>query len=404
MNQEAGIQPALSNTVKPATQGNYKIPALRVLSEITSSLSSENNLDALLERFLATMVKLAGADAGAVRVLTADGLNLRLVGSLGLPPEVLEKERYIPLECGVCGETAREHTVHDTTNLKACEARTANSYFGKQCQRVVAVPLRYQGKMLGVYNLFMASNNPVPEDVSLLFHSISEHLGMALENARLTRENLRITLTNERHMLANELHDSLAQTMAYMKMRLPLLRDAVANRDEARSNKYVNDLGQALDSAYTELRELLTQFRNRMDSRGLLPALYDIVGNFYDKTGITIDFHNQAPDINLSPDQEVQVYHIVREALNNVSKHSRANHVKLSIDIWKNRYVISVEDNGIGISGKVSTESGMHLGLNIMRERAKYLNAEISFTPGAKSGTRMTLSFPVSSGRREGGL
>jgi two-component system nitrate/nitrite sensor histidine kinase NarX len=189
--------------------------------------------------------------------------------------------------------------------------------------------------------------------------------------------------------------------MAYMKMRLPLLRDAVANRDEARSNKYVNDLGQALDSAYTELRELLTQFRNRMDPRGLLPALYDIVGNFYDKTGITIDFINHAPDINLNPEKEVQVYHIVREALNNVSKHSRANHVSLAIDIKQSRYIISVEDNGIGIAGKVNTDSGMHLGLNIMRERAKHLNAEVTITPGEKAGTRVTLSFPTSAARRE---
>lgn len=401
MNQEVGVQTAPSGGIKASVHGTYKIPALRVLSEITSSLSSENNLDSLLERFLGTMIKLAGADAGAVRVLTADGLYLRLVGALGLPPEVIEQERYIPVECGVCGEAAREHTVHNSANLKACEERTAHSYFGKQCLRVIAVPLRYQGKMLGVYNLFMASDSPVPEDVSLLFHSISEHLGMALENARLTRENLRISLTNERQMLANELHDSLAQTMAYMKMRLPLLRDAVANRDEARSNKYVNDLGQALDSAYTELRELLTQFRNRMDPRGLLPALYDIVGNFYDKTGITIDFINHAPDINLSPEQEVQVYHIVREALNNVSKHSRANHVSLSIEIRQSRYVFSVEDNGIGITGKLDTESGMHLGLNIMRERAKHLNAEVTVTPGEQAGTRVTLSFPVSAGRRE---
>ena len=401
MNQEVGVQTAPSGATKASVHGTYKIPALRVLSEITSSLSSENNLDSLLERFLGTMIKLAGADAGAVRVLTADGLYLRLVGALGLPPEVIEQERYIPVECGVCGEAAREHTVHNSANLKACEERTAHSYFGKQCLRVIAVPLRYQGKMLGVYNLFMASDSPVPEDVSLLFHSISEHLGMALENARLTRENLRISLTNERQMLANELHDSLAQTMAYMKMRLPLLRDAVANRDEARSNKYVNDLGQALDSAYTELRELLTQFRNRMDPRGLLPALYDIVGNFYDKTGITIDFINHAPDINLSPEQEVQVYHIVREALNNVSKHSRANHVSLAIEIKQNRYVISVEDNGIGITGKLDTESGMHLGLNIMRERAKHLNAEVTVTPGEQAGTRVILSFPVSAGRQE---
>lgn len=404
MNQEVGLQIAPSGATKTPDHGTYKIPALRVLSEISSSLSSENNLDALLERFLGTMIKLAGADAGAVRVLTADGLNLRLVGALGLPPDVLEQERYIPVECGVCGEAAREHTVHNSTNLKACEERTAHDYFGKQCLRVVAVPLRYQGKMMGVYNLFMASDSPVPEDVSLLFHSISEHLGMALENARLTRENLRISLTNERQMLANELHDSLAQTMAYMKMRLPLLRDAVANHDAVRSNKYVNDLGQALDSAYTELRELLTQFRNRMDPRGLLPALYDIVGNFYDKTGITIDFINHAPDINLSPEQEVQVYHIVREALNNVSKHSRANHVSLEIEIRQGRYIFSVEDNGIGIAGKINADSGMHLGLNIMRERAKHLSAEVTVTPGEKAGTRVILSFPVSARFREDNL
>jgi two-component system nitrate/nitrite sensor histidine kinase NarX len=404
MNQEVGIQAAPANTAKPSAHGTYKIPALRVLSEITSSLSSENNLDSLLERFLGTMIKLAGADAGAVRVLTADGLYLRLVGALGLPPEVIEQERYIPLECGVCGEAAREHTIHNSSNLKSCEERTAHSYFGQQCQRVIAVPLRYQGKMLGVYNLFMATDTPVPEDVSLLFHSISEHLGMALENARLTRENLRISLTNERQMLANELHDSLAQTMAYMKMRLPLLRDAMDNHDEQRSHKYLNDLSGALESAYTELRELLGQFRNRMDPRGLLPALYDIVGNFYDKTGITIDFINQAPDINITPDQEVQVYHIVREALNNVSKHSRANHVSLAIEVRNGHYLISVEDNGIGVTdSKVAHADGMHLGLNIMRERARHLNGEVRIACVATGGTLLQLDFPVST-RKEGSL
>jgi len=405
MNQEVGIQPAPSDVnLTQAADGTYKIPALRVLSEITSSLSSENNLDALLERFLGTMIKLAGADAGAVRVLTADGLNFRLVGSLGLPPEVIERERYIPVECGVCGEAAREHTVHNSINVRNCEERTAHGYFGQQCQRVVAVPLRYQGKMLGVYNLFMATDSPVPEDVSLLFNSISEHLGMALDNARLTRENLRITLTNERQMLANELHDSLAQTMAYMNMRLTLLREAMAVRNEERSNKYLNDLGQALDSAYSELRELLSQFRNRMDPRGLLPAMYDIVGNFYDKTGITIDFLNQVPDINLTPDKEVQVFHIVKEALNNVSKHSRASHVGLAIEIKRGRYVISVEDDGIGFDGKANTDNGMHLGLNIMLERARHLNGDVTVTPGEKGGTRMELSFPTPAGLKEGGV
>jgi two-component system nitrate/nitrite sensor histidine kinase NarX len=62
MNQEAGFQPP-PTVIKTSSSGAYKIPALRVLSEITSSLSSENNLDSLLDRFLGTMVKLAGAEA-----------------------------------------------------------------------------------------------------------------------------------------------------------------------------------------------------------------------------------------------------------------------------------------------------------------------------------------------------
>lgn len=398
MIEAAAAHPAPINAIYDEGHGAYKIPALRILTEITSSLSSEDNLDSLLERFLGTMIKLAEADAGAVRVLTADGENLRLVGAIGLPPEVVECERYIPLECGVCGEAARgAHAVQhgDSRQMHFCSERTSLSYFGERCRRIIAVPLRFQGKILGVYNLFMASDKPVPEDVSLLFHSISEHLGMALENARLTRENLRITLTNERQMLANELHDSLAQTMAYMNMRLSLLRDAMDNRNQEKSDKYLNDLGRALDSAYAELRELLAQFRNRMDPRGLLPALWDIVSTYQDRTGINLDIDNRVPDMNLPPDQEVQVFHIVQEALTNTRKHSRAQNAKITISMDGDQYIFTVEDDGGGIGQPIKSGGGMHLGLNIMRERAQRLGGSLVVTNRADGGTQVSLSFPV---------
>ncbi|MBZ0092466.1 MAG: ATP-binding protein [Burkholderiales bacterium] len=377
-------------------QGSYKIPALRVLSEITSSLSSENNLEELLERFLSTLIKLSGADAGAVRVLTADGTRLRLVGALGLPPNVVESERYIKVECGVCGEALRRHGVQYSADTSACSERAALDYFGKHCRHVVAVPLRYKGKLLGVYNLFMAHDQPVPDEVALLFHSISEHLGMALENARLTRENMRITLTNERQMLANEVHDSLAQTLAYMKMRLTLLRDAVGQSNPQKSAKYLDDVSQALDSAYSGLRGLITNFRIRMDPRGLLHALQEIVDTFHDRTEITLDFNNYTPDLNLTPDEEVQVFHIVQEALANIFKHSQARHARLTMVLEDGEYVISIEDDGIGIPRHTDEASGkMHFGLNIMRERAHRLGGDIAIHSREDGGTRVALSFPA---------
>ncbi|MDP1956880.1 MAG: histidine kinase, partial [Rhodocyclaceae bacterium] len=349
---------------------------------------------------------LAGADAGAVRVLTADGLYLRLVGALGLPPEVLEQERYIPVDCGVCGEAARAHTAHNSTNLKACEERTAHDYFGKQCLRIVAVPLRYQGKMLGVYNLFMASDNPVPEDVSLLFHSISEHLGMALENARLKRENLRITLMNERQMMAAEVHDSLAQALSYMKMRMALLQDSIRECNEEKARKYSGDIGQALDDAYIQLRELLTQFRSRMDPLGLQQALKRQADSFHDRTGIALEFINHVVDLRLSVDQEAQVFFIVQEALANVRRHSKATQAWLTLEGTCDHYMITVDDNGRGAQGffPIANRSGDsdelpyerdHFGLSIMRERARLVGGRVEMINLPERGFRVRLTFPA---------
>lgn len=379
-------------------QGGYKIPALRALSEITTSLASESDLEDLLARFLGTMIRLAGAKAGAVRVVTSDGSHLRLVGARGLPPEVVEQERLVDLQCGVCGEATRDNALRDSTELDVCFARTSLDYFGNTCKRVIAVPMQYKGKVMGIYNLFLEADRNIPEEVSLLFRSISEHLGMALENARLTRENLRITLMDERQMLANEMHDSLAQTMAYMKMRLALLQESVEDGDCHRSLNYLNEVNEALELAYSNLRELLGQFRNRMDPRGLMPALQDLAAKFRERTGIALELINRVPDLDLTPDQEVQVFHIVQEALANTYKHAAAQQVVVSIELQDDRYRVAIADNGIGMSA--SEQTPLHFGLAIMRERAQRLGGSITHEGRPGEGTRMELDFPVTPAKR----
>ncbi|MBI2311571.1 MAG: GAF domain-containing protein [Betaproteobacteria bacterium] len=382
--------------------GGYKLPALGVLSEITASLSTEGNLEALLGRFLGTLIRLAGAMAGTVRVISADETHLRLVAALGLPAEVVEQERYVPLPCGACGGAAQGDEITQTADLSVCAGRTSSQFFGEKCKKIVAVPLQYKGKVLGVYTLFMPVNRDVPDEVALLFRSISEHLGMALENARLTRENLRITLMSERHMLASEMHDSLAQTLAYMKMRMAVLKDALENRDHKLSEKYLEDVSGALEEAYGSVRQLLTSFRSQMDPRGLLHALRDMVEKFHDRTGILLDYSNDAPDLHLGVDQEVQVFHIVQEALTNVAKHSRARHARLRISMKGDRYEFAVEDDGKGIPLEAPGEGGLltesqyaRFGLNIMKERAQRLGGEIRIETVKGKGTRVSLSFPA---------
>ena len=372
-----------------------RIQALRVLSEVTATLASEYDLEALLNRFLAMMVRLSGASAGVVRVLSSDGRHLKLAASLGLPPEVVDNERLVDIDCGICGSAIRSDEIKQTRDLRACVARTGQSFFG-ECRSMVVVPLEHNGRLLGVYNLYMTEDRPIPEEVSLLFCSISEHLAMAVENSRLMRENLRMTLMSERQMMANEVHDSLAQTMAYMKMRVTLLREALLQYESGKALKYSADIQQALDEAYASLRELLTQFRNRMDPLGLEHALRELADGYFDRTGVRLEFENRIPDLNLTVDQEVQVFHILQEALSNVARHSGAKQAWLSLEETDGQYAFSVEDDGRGVFVMGATpDLRHHFGISIMSERAQRLHGNIEIANRPQGGARLRLLVPI---------
>ncbi|MBI2754018.1 MAG: GAF domain-containing protein [Betaproteobacteria bacterium] len=373
-------------------QGRYKLPALLALSEVAASLSTDTDIETLLGRYLSTMIRIAGAAAGTVRLLTADGAHLRLAAAVGLPAEVLERERVVPLACGVCGDAVSRDSEVCSRALERCAEVTGHAFF-RGCEEVYAVPLRHAGATAGVFNLFLRRAGALPEEVRALFGAIGEHLGMALENARLTRENTRITLVNERQMLANQVHDSLAQTLAYARMRAGALRRAQTEGNAALAERYQSELESALDGAYGELRGLIGQFREPMDPRGLSAAVRDALAAFSARTGLQVDFEDRALEPGLTPEEELQVFHVIQEALANVERHAGARQVRVVIDRAMGRHSVLIEDDGAGFDPAQSAAPG-HFGLSIMRERAAKLRGELAIERRPTGGTRVALSFP----------
>ena len=372
-------------------------PVAEVLAEIASSMSSDANIEQMLTRFLGIMVRISGARAGAVRVLTADGGHLRLAGSINLSDQVLERERFVPLGCGVCGKAVSSLIPEEDQVMTVCQKQVRHAYLQQDCARILAIPLRHKGKVLGVYNLFMEQDQVIPDDIRFLFNSISEHLGMALENMRLTRENMRISLISERTMLANQIHDSLAQTLAYAKMRLSVLHEAVQEGHMDDTQRYLGDVEEAVDMAYSELRNLITQFRDRIDPRGLVPALTEMVKSFRQKANADVEFLNLTQDVMLLPEEEIQVFHIIQEALYNISKHARARHVVVTLDLEDGEYVVNVADDGVGLID-ASASVGRSFGLTIMRERAEKLGGQLLIESRPAGGTTVRLRFPAAKG------
>jgi two-component system nitrate/nitrite sensor histidine kinase NarX len=151
---------------------------------------------------------------------------------------------------------------------------------------------------------------------------------------------------------------------------------------------------EAVDMAYSELRNLITQFRDRIDPRGLVPALQELAESFSKKANADVDFLNVAQDVVLAPEDEIQVYHIIQESLYNICKHARARHVVVTLDLKDDEYVVNVADDGVGLQQDATSNMGKSFGLTIMRERAAKLNGRLSIESRPAGGTIVRLTFP----------
>ena len=162
-------------TAAPATSDS---PA-GLLAEITADLSSGADIRALLQHFLAPIVQIAHARAGAVRMLIDDD-QLRLVGELSLPPKLGCGGATVHRHCGGCGRAVDGDEVAWDPDMSGCSAASRDTLAPMGWAHMLAVPLGHRGQVLGVYNLFFDGTQVPSDDVRSVLRSIGELLGLAM--------------------------------------------------------------------------------------------------------------------------------------------------------------------------------------------------------------------------------
>jgi len=354
-------------------------------------LIADAALRAVLERGLAAIVGLTGAAGGAVRLSSDDGTELRLVAAQGLPARWVAEERSVSAGCGVCGLALQDDSLRLASEATSCRRRLGSFLCDGHGGSALALPLHCRGKAIGVFNLFFGPAPRGDTDLARLLRPMSDMLDIMIENAMLEQERLRASLAAERQLLAGEVHDCLAQELAFMRMRMSLLRGALEAGDTGRALECSADVSGTLGEAHGRLRELITQFRSGADP-GLARALEAMARTFEARTGVALAVDNRVADLELSPEQEVQVYRIVQEALANVVKHAQARKARVAIQRREGRLTVSIDDDGRGLRAASPAEGG-HYGLDIMRERAQRIGGELDIVSPPRGGTRVRLTL-----------
>ena len=225
-----------------------------------------------------------------------------------------------------------------------------------------------------------------------LLTMLADQLATAVYLQRRIEEQQHVTLINERTIIARELHDSLAQSLSYLKMqvaRLERMQQKEASREM--QSAVFDELRTGLNSAYRQLRELLTTFRLKLEGPGLQFALRQTIEEFSQRMEITVELDYDVPPYLLNPNEEIHVLQIIREALANTHKHAQAHWAGVTVHFADARLLVRIEDDGIGLEDDSSPP--MHYGLVIIRDRTTTLNGELSITNRPAGGASIEIVF-----------
>lgn len=241
---------------------------------------------------------------------------------------------------------------------------------------------------------FVAVYSPkhsAPIDNELL-KSIAGEFAQVISNSEKRVESRRLILFEERSTIARELHDSIAQSLSFSKIQITRLDVALKQgADEKELRSIMEELKLGIMTAYQQLRSVLTTFRLKPKSPDLRENILSIVDEFRDRSAIACSVDIQIQSFELDANRQIHLLQVLREALTNVEKHSRASEVEVSLKpTSKDRFELKISDNGQGFDLK---QKEGHYGLEIMNERAKVLGGDISIRPVVPHGISVILTF-----------
>jgi two-component system sensor histidine kinase DegS len=200
----------------------------------------------------------------------------------------------------------------------------------------------------------------------------------------------------ERARLAREIHDGPAQALANMVMRLQFVEQIMAQRPQEARGELARLRGAVQDSLKDVRRFVFNLRPASLSDAGLLPTLRYYTRDYSEQYNLPVQL-NLPENLVLSANQELVVFRVIQEALQNIQKHAAATRVEVDIQRPRNGpLVVSISDDGKGFNPKAVRQSRTtSAGLVSMMERAATVGGTLKIDSSPGVGTTVTLVLPM---------
>ena len=386
-----------------------QLEGVRVVSEaVGTSLELDHVIEAALEHSL----EVTELDMGSVSLLDEGTGELLLVAERNIAEPLGRAATQILIPDGVVGQVlagGRPRIIPHVTlqpQLRSGEAPEASDH---RTAAVVAAPLEWEGRAIGVLSFGALDGRTPDEDDLALVTALARPIAAAVANARLygalrqleeQRRELLARLVRaeeeERRRIAADIHDDPIQVITALGMRLDLLRRSFSDPEHL---ALVENARETVNAAVARLRSMLFQLHPpALDREGLAPPLRALLDQLQEEAGLQVRFEARGA-AEPPPEARAVLYRIVQEALANVRKHARASSVNVLLEERERGFSVRVEDDGEGFATGETGPLPGHLGLSGMRERAELAGgwSRVNSSPGA--GTTVEAWVPAEPAR-----
>jgi signal transduction histidine kinase/DNA-binding NarL/FixJ family response regulator len=378
-----------------------RLPLLRG-AELDGSTSTalcisvlESDIDALLAAFAAEAKRLLDHDRLSVYMLTSDGRCFERF-AVATSPVLPGESEVIPIE-----DLGLNYVLQTNRVLVSADLATDERLLGREDSVIAAggfhgllsVPLRVGGKPIGLLNFVSQTAGFYTDEDAVIAQQMADQVAIFFQNLRL-EQRVRLAIEREaaqqeRNRLAHELHDTLAQSLAAMLVKLDLLAKRVSVAD-AEGEHEVDAMRSQVQAMLDELRRSLLSLRPaELERQPLTDAMAIELATVEVEYGIKTSLELVGSPGALPPRTETTVFRIFQEAVTNARKHSDASAVAVTLRVGQG-LLLSIEDNG---AGYVEPSRAEGFGLQSMRERAKEIGGRLIVTSTSGRGTSVHLTL-----------
>lgn len=381
--------------------------ATTTVNNILRAINAHLDATAAFPEVCAGLRELAGCAAVSLNLFDERREWLRFVAAdapwaLGVSQDVRLGVAEVPSVTDVL--EGRPHVVGDlATEL---QFPLVQIIYALGFRSVISLPLCVGNDVGGFLNLFWREVDGCTSAEMGLLTQVANAVAIAVEKSRLfeqvqsSHERLEAlsgrlieVQETERRNLARELHDEIGQTVTGMRFLLATVNGLSAPLARAR----LEQVQELVDDLVTQIRNLSLNLRPSMlDDFGLMPALVWLFGRYTAQTNVRVDFNQQGLERRFDPEVETVGYRVVQEALTNVARHARVDHVRVRGWVEDSSLFLEVIDGGTGFDPDAVRPTTGSMGLAGMRERALRLAGRLTVESKPGAGTHVRLQMPVS--------